>query len=342
MRCCKLCGKEFTDGQAKGGVFHDHLKKQHDMFLEDYVVLTEYNGTPPKCLCGYCDRRPVFKRGKFLNYAKGHNTYNWKKKKYIEIYGKPICKRPKCDNEVNFYRGKPNNYCSNRCYGLETGGFTKNEVQNKIKESVRQKYGVDNVIELNEVKNKQINSLKEVWDYNKKEILEKVRATKKERYGDESFVNSEKIKRTFIEKYGVENVSQLEENRRELSDRMIKDNPFHKVNVKTHRYKNTNLYYQSSYEYKFLEFCENRGILDKVENGRRFEYLNEDSDFGYFYLSDFIFDGRYVIEVKSEWIKQLQGGDEKIDAKRRCVESNGYGFILVMDNDLDEFIAKVL
>ena len=44
-----------------------------------------------------------------------------------------------------------------------------------------------------------------------KEIFDKVRKTKLEKYGDETFNNTNKIKHTCIEKYGVENPGQIDE-----------------------------------------------------------------------------------------------------------------------------------
>ena len=109
------------------------------------------------------------------------------------------------------------------------------------------------------------------------------------------------------------------------------------INIRTYKYKDTNLNYQSSYEYNFLEFCESYDILNEISNAHSFKYLNEDSNLGYFYLPDFIYKGKYIIEIKSEWIKKIQGGNKKLNAKKRCVEYNGYTFILLMDNNFSKF-----
>lgn len=334
---CQLCGKSFTKNQQKGGAFYRHLKNEHNITLEDYVVITEYNNNPPKCACGLCDERPTFKRGQFLNYAPGHKSFKWREWKYKENYGHPICKHPDCNNNVNFNRGQPNNYCSDKCCGLYDGGFTKKEVQDKIKKSVWKNYGVSNIIYLDEVKERQKKSLKQAWRDSKEEIMNKTKNTKKEKHGDENYVNKEKIRQTLNEKYGVNHISQTNFMRKQSSQKMINDNPFHKINVKTERYKYTNLNYQSSYEYNFLEFCEENGVLDRIKNAFRFEYLEEDKKFGYFYLPDYIYDDQFIIEIKSEWIKNIQGGDIVLDAKKRSVENNGYNFILIMDNNFEEF-----
>ena len=110
MVSCFICKVEFINNN--GGQLTNHIKKHHNINLVDYVILTEYNNIPPKCKCGLCDEVPHLYRGKFLNYAKGHDGFKFKENEYIKKYGIPKCK--KCDKEVGFYRGSPNKYCKCR------------------------------------------------------------------------------------------------------------------------------------------------------------------------------------------------------------------------------------
>ena len=61
MITCELCNVEIYDNS--GGQFTNHIKKFHDMTLEDYVIQFQLHGIPPRCACGLCEERPVFKRG---------------------------------------------------------------------------------------------------------------------------------------------------------------------------------------------------------------------------------------------------------------------------------------
>jgi len=46
---CKICGNCFDQ---QSGQFTIHLKKEHNLTLEDYIVNTEFNNIHPKCKCG--------------------------------------------------------------------------------------------------------------------------------------------------------------------------------------------------------------------------------------------------------------------------------------------------
>lgn len=150
MCICEICKKEFKNNL--GGNLTVHLLNEHKIFYENYIILTQYKNIPPECKCGYCNERPVFYRGKFLQYALNHNTFEWKKEKYIEKYGIPKCK--KCNENVEFYRGNPRTYCSIRCFGLDNNGFCNPLVQEKIKSVVKEKYKVENVSQIPSVREK--------------------------------------------------------------------------------------------------------------------------------------------------------------------------------------------
>jgi very-short-patch-repair endonuclease len=129
-----------------------HIRSEHDLTKKEYVIETEYDGEPPKCACGLCDKEPNFARGSFSEYAVGHDSHEWQEEKYVEKYGQPTCEY--CGEEVGFRRGEPNKYCSQKCCGKDVGGFTQNETQEKIKRVCKEKYGVENPSELDEVKQK--------------------------------------------------------------------------------------------------------------------------------------------------------------------------------------------
>lgn len=159
---CKICNEEFNNNL--GGQLTNHLLNVHNITMEEYVVIIKYGGVSPLCECGYCDNSPTFSRGVFKKYHKGHNSFKWRTSKYVEINGEPKCIL--CGNDSGFTRIKPNILCTschNRKYNndevsiLSSRGllsFCSNDVQNRIKESVMQKYGVDNVSKLEHVKHK--------------------------------------------------------------------------------------------------------------------------------------------------------------------------------------------
>lgn len=152
---CLICQKKFDNNS--GGQLTNHLFKNHNISPDDYVVAFELKGLEPRCVCGLCNERPIFYRWKFRKFALGHNSFNFREKRYLELFGKPKCKV--CDKEVNFYRGEPRQYCSKNCGAINTGGFSQPEVQSKIRTIVFEKYGVTNVSYIPEVQNKISKSL---------------------------------------------------------------------------------------------------------------------------------------------------------------------------------------
>jgi hypothetical protein len=177
MITCAICCQEFKNNL--GGQFTIHLYKEHCMELRDYVIKTQYDGISPSCACGLCNEIPVFYRGEFKQYAKGHHTTSWYQDKYIEVYGQPTCLN--CGYEVGFHRKEPKKYCSNKCAGLHKGGFTKPEVQQKI-----DRYRSE------EVRRRLSENMKERWlngefDYVSPETIAKISQSSKMKWEDPAY-----------------------------------------------------------------------------------------------------------------------------------------------------------
>lgn len=345
IKKCELCGESHN---YTSGHFTRHLLEKHDMTLKDYVIKFEYNGVPLKCSCGYCNEEPLFARGKFIKWVGEHKTYKWRNEQYIKKYGPPKCRG--CGKEIGFKRDIPKQYCSFKC-------LPNNWNQEKIKKTVNQKYGVVNVANLQEIKDKISNTNKNKSLQEKEQILKKTKETNLRLYGDEipqrSDIIKEKSKQTFIKNFGVDNYTKTKEFKKLVSERMIKDNPMKKVEVvnkmsntytnnlkngkydfyKTKKYKNTNLTYQSSYEKEFLELCESNNILNKIQNGNIYKL----SDGVHRTLTDFSF-GDYEIEIKSSWIMKKQGGINRVMEKKNAIEKSGKRYIFILDKDYTEFL----
>jgi len=359
---CYICKKEFENNLA--GQFTSHLLKVHNILTKDYVVLTKYNNNFPKCACGHCEKEPEFYRGEFKKYAKGHNRLQWREKKYIEKNGKPVCKT--CGKNVKFNRGVPNIYCSHKC---QEGKWN----QKKVADTVFRKYAVKSVFQLEEVKRKIVDTnlkkygkkyflhsdgfkneirkkLKESWKKDKEKRIIKVKKTKIERYG--RFNNIEKMKETCERNFGLDHPSKKEENRKSARQRMRVNNPmFNKETVKKccdtlskmeinyfrkRKFKETDLSYQSTYEYNFLEHCQKNNVLHEIAKGKVFKYKRITNG-KHYYISDYVFKNEFIIEIKSTWIKEKQGGDKVISSKKRLCNRYGYKFVLILDNNFYKF-----
>lgn len=150
MTNCKICDLAFVNNL--GGQLTNHIKAVHQLSFQEYIVRTKYNSISPVCQCGYCTEPPVFYRGKFLTYALDHNTFKKREEFYRAKHGDPKC--GKCNNDVTFHRAIPNKYCSLSCAGLTVGGFNDPIIQQKIKDTVKARYGVDYISQLDSIKKK--------------------------------------------------------------------------------------------------------------------------------------------------------------------------------------------
>lgn len=340
---CEICGQEFINNL--GGDLTKHLKDKHNLSMADYYVLTKLNGIEPKCRCGLCNERPNFRRGKFSNYAIGHEKYNWQQKRYVELYGHPKCQNPDCQNIVPFFRGKPRKYCSHQCSELCQ---TNNWNQDKVKKTVTEKYNVNNVFQLESVKEKSKKTMKENYgvEYSMQSsiIFSKRLRKNKENYGVEYPQSlpelKEKVKQTILKNYGVTHFSKTQKFREIVSKNMCRYDENPETNHKIRYYKNTQLYYQSMHEYRFLEYCEKHNLLQYLDNSPTFKYL--DSSIGKWHLPDFKFNEDFIIEIKSSYWLKRQGGWNKINAKKESVEANGYQYIFILDENYEEFFENCL
>jgi len=331
---CILC-HEYYDVQS--GHFTRHLKMVHNLSLEEYVIITEYDGIAPKCACGYCNELPVFYRGAYKKYAQRHDEFEYLKRKYIEKNGIPKC--PTCGSDITkWHRGKPLMYCSLKC----RPGNWNNE---KIRKTVHDKYGVDNVRKLHFVQEK-------IQSHITKESYIKASNTKKIKYKNKAF-DVVKHQEAIFKKYGVTHPSKILKNRKKSSSRMKHNNPMFNSNtvnkvtntkiekykngtlhIKTKTYDNTSLTYQSSYELDFLNLCKTLDILNLVKNGNVYRYTDTDG----YCITDFCI-GNFEIEIKSTYILKIQGGIEIINMKKNAVESTNKKYVLILDKKYTEFLS---
>jgi len=172
------------------------------------------------------------------------------KKSHIKILVK--CDNCEKEKHIDFNTHKTPYYCKdcggvrNKMLKIEKYGFTyvnsekgtktklekygTLDMSEQIKISVQKKYGVDNVFQLEEVKNKLKNTNLEKYGFEyvcqNKEIKEKIKDTNNNRYGGTlmgSKIIKEKISKIILEKYGVEFISQNDEIKKKKEKTGIKN-----------------------------------------------------------------------------------------------------------------------
>ena len=103
-------------------------------------------------------------------------------------------------------------------------------------------------------------------------------------------------------------------------------------------YQDTELFYQSSYEEDFLNYCFEKGIkASDIKNGKIF---NDDI----FYESDFILFDEYIVEIKSRYIEKLQEASNpgSLNKKRNSVLKSDMKWLYILDKnyiELDNLIV---
>jgi hypothetical protein len=269
-------------------------------------------------------------------------------KKYILSNNEDICKI--CGKE-NSFKGLVYGYTNGCCkehmnilgyekrkesllknYGVENP-FQRSDLKDKMKKTWIKNYGVDNPNKSKDVRNKlEATNIKKYGSkcaLGNKDVRKKSENTCKKHYGAKnpfsSEVIKEKIKNINIEKYGVENP---------LQNREIFNKAF-KTRILIKKYKNTNLFYQASYEYDFLEKFYT--FFPDIENGPSIKYIINKKN--KIYHSDFYIPSlNLVIEIKNHYL--LNKYRDEILLKEKATKSLGYNFILIVNKHYKHFIKK--
>lgn len=206
---CKICNESFKDQRAT----IRHIKKFHKEFetYEQYIIKFYYDGKRPTCYCG-CGIELVFEShsnpdfyGKYTTNHWPHKKHTAKTKELIKVNSKKaLVEKYGVDNPMKVQEF------------IDKIGETKEKVYGdknynnpeKTKQTNLEVHGVEYPQQNEVIKEKtRSNNFKK---YNAAAFIAtpegqaQAKQTKKERYGDEKFVNFEKSKQTKLEKYGYE------------------------------------------------------------------------------------------------------------------------------------------
>ena len=176
----------------------------------------------------------------------------WYSKLYSYIYdleSPPKCKNNECKNTLKFknFRIGYYDYCSISCRNKDK------LLIKKTKETNINKYGVDNPMKINLIK-------------------EKIRKTKFEKYGDENYNNQKKSKKTKLEKYGDENYNNRIKNKKTKFEKYGDENYTNRNKaLKTNEKKYGNKFYNNKEKIKksLLEKYSNEIDSKKIINKRK-------------------------------------------------------------------------
>jgi hypothetical protein len=312
-----------------------------------------------------CDACGFEKSIQYVKYIQ--NTKN-----FTEMY----CCCPKCavqkqkDTMINRYgvetsfqleefKEKSKKTCLEK-YGVENP-FQSEEIKNKIKETNLGRYGVENPFHVEKFKKTCLEKYGVENPFQSEEIKDKIKETNLDRYGVENPIQNKdiysKVKKTMFEKYGEEYNSKLDSVKEKKIETCLKNHgtkfPMQnrkifekgiKTRLKINKFKTeSDLTYQGSYEKYFLELMQEKGLLDKVSNGKTYIYsLNEKE---HYYHSDYLFSG-ITIEIKSSWTYNKNGKDKELELENETKWSSvrDYGdpiIILFSKKEIKKYVDNL-
>ena len=238
---------------------------------------------------------------KIQSLSKHVSLYHKNKKDYYDKWIKEnnddkcqICKKK--TKFIGFYGYK--NCCSVKC---------TNKYAHKLsKLGMNKKYGCDYPLQSLEVQNNMKNTIHE-------------------KYNCDWFVVSSKYKSSMLKKFGVENTLQNSELFNKGFKKRIESG------LKLKQFKNTDIWYQGSFEFDFLEKFYN--IIDiKRAPSLKYNFKNKSK----IYHPDFYIQSlNLIVECKNHYLAKRD--KDKIEAKEKATIANGFNYIMIVDKDYKEF-----
>jgi hypothetical protein len=253
-----------------------------------------------------CEECELLCKSKFRLCMHIHKKHNAKQyhDRWIKDCNEGLCKI--CNNESIFLsvgRGYRTGCCKQHMNDW-------NHIQ--INKAIKEKYNVNNVSQLSHVKLKKENSCE-------------LHYGSKWGFCIDMKKRSESFKSTMKEKYGVENPSQ--------NPATFKKQQQSRYAIK--KYKNSNLWYQGSYEFDFLEKYQT--IYD-ITNAPSIQFLFNNTCRTY-YPDFYIASLNLIIECKNSYLAEKD--KNKIEEKKKATIANGFKYIMIVDKDYKEFVNLV-
>ena len=159
----------------------------------------------------------------------------------------------------------------------------------------------------------------------------KYKSTCIKKFGFENPFQNEEIKKkskeTCMRNYGVDNSLKCINIKKKVQNTMIKNYNVNMINrYRIKKYKDTNIYYQGTYELDFLEKFYKIGI----EKCKSIKYGDK------IYFPDYFFSKlNLIIEIKSEYIYKLHES-KNLEKQKSCIDQ-GYNFIFIINKNYKEF-----
>lgn len=295
---CQLCYQNLPTNYK----LMNHVRKQHNITYEEYVLRTEHNNERPKCKCG-CGLETKFVIKKFNTVIHGHNEI---------IFSDEARKLIGEKNSLNM----KNYYANNK---EECEKRTK-KMRNNLTPESRKKQGktFQKTLQENvELRNLISKNSKEFWKNNPDRRIE---ASKKASITYHSRAALGMYKKT------NELLSQI------MVEKILNNDIKH---VQGYYYSNKCLKqycYKSSYELSIMKFLdENNDIIDWKYESLRIEYQNIENETRN-YIPDFIItlsnQKKLMIEAKAKYFLEKENTHIKIKAGELFCDQNNISYVV--------------
>lgn len=338
---CKECGKVFEYNllYACKAQLSQHIKKEHNLEVVDYIVKHYYNGERPKCPCG-C--------GHYLNLRKGGKRWEFNKYYSDTCYGRLLLES---NDEIRkeIIANTKRDFDIVKYYETHYDRGTYQKAFNMFKEK---KYSLSEVSKTYQIDKR---TLKKVWlalqICDNTELTELLEYTKYQlssiNYPTNFIENEEilswmyKMLKTFPNKYTIHSLIKTYNSTHKDKPCMAYDTTIAKALYKIYG-DEIDLYlsvgYHSSEEYIFYQILSFYIKEFKIKMGKRF--ILNDGKYVYF---DFLIGSRLLIEYDSTGKFHQEDVQEQDIKKENFAKENGYSFLRLKKEDIEkiEIINKI-
>ena len=289
--------------------------------IEDYFI------------CEECQKSYKKLKGLMGHIGHMHNRKDYYKT-WIFEYDDGKCLYCKEETDLNGFTFRK--FCSCSCrskYYLEKNGspFSEKDIQIKSRKTKKERYGFEHNMHIPEIIEKTKQTCLKKYGaknpFSSHTVRIKIEETNIKMFGGKSPFSSKethtKSKNTLLKKYGVEHVSQLDS----VKKKKARVNYF-STSTKSTKFRNTDIWYQGSYELDFLEKYYNK--FPNITKAPTIKYLFEEENKIYF--PDFYIPSlNLIIEIKNSYL--LKKDKEKIKAKEKATISKGFNYIIIVNKN---------
>ena len=188
---CMICG-EICTSKTIGS----HIRHKHNILSQEYY--DKYIKQPDEgiCICG----RPTG----FINISNGYHQYCSKdcmRNDQTSIQKKILQTKKDRYGDANYNNPEKSKQTCMERYGVERAQSSL-----IVREKIKQTWMDKTPDEKEQYSKSKINMWAQKSSDDKQRMVQRVKETKKSRYGDANYNNPEKIRQTCVERYGVDNV----------------------------------------------------------------------------------------------------------------------------------------